>query len=257
MRQPKVQPDQYIDFLIATPRQASAVEAARCQPQGINAPAHDAFTRLLHRLEPSADVLWNEVASQVRCHGGWLILDDTVLDKPYARRMDLVGYVWSGKHQRVVKGIDLLTLLWTDGDRHLPCDYRLYDKAGDGKTKNEHFRELLCRARERGFQPDCVLFDSWYATLDNFKLLRSFGWHWLTRLQGNRRVNPDRTGLRPISAVSIAPEGTVVHLEGYGLVKVFLIVAKDGDKEYWATDELSMDVLGRLQRAEASWRIEE
>ena len=102
-----------------------------------------------------------------------------------------------------------------------------------------------------------MLFDSWYATLDNFKLLRSFGWHWLTRLQGNRRVNPDRTGLRPISAVSIAPEGTVVHLEGYGLVKVFLIVAKDGDKEYWATDELSMDVLGRLQRAEASWRIEE
>jgi len=42
-----------------------------------------------------------------------LVLDDTTLDKPYAQKMDLVTYHWSGKHQRVVKGIALLTLLWT------------------------------------------------------------------------------------------------------------------------------------------------
>ena len=64
---------------------------------------------------------------------GVLVLDDSVLDKPFARKMDLVHYHWSGKHHRVVKGIDLLTLLWTDGDRHLPCDYRIYDKPTDHK----------------------------------------------------------------------------------------------------------------------------
>ena len=32
---------------------------------------------------------------------------DTALDKPYARRMALVAYHWSGKHQRVVQGIAL------------------------------------------------------------------------------------------------------------------------------------------------------
>lgn len=257
MSQLKVRPESYIDFLIATPRQATATEAARCQPDTADPPAHDAFTRLLHRLEPAPDQLWVEAEPEVCRTDGVLVLDDTVLDKPYARKMELVHHVWSGKHQRVVKGIDLLTLLWTDGDRHLPCDYRLYDKRTDGLTKNDHFQNLLGVARERGFSPKCVLFDSWYSGLANLKLLRSFGWRWLTRLKANRKVNPDRTGLRPIKEVVIPASGAVVHLEGYGLIKVFRIVAKDGDTEYWATSDLQMDELQRLALADHSWRIEE
>jgi hypothetical protein len=42
---------------------------------------------------------------------------------------------WSGKHHAVVEGINLITLLWSEGDRHVPLDYRLYDKAGDALTK--------------------------------------------------------------------------------------------------------------------------
>ena len=34
----------------------------------------------------------------------------------------LLHRMWSGKHHAVVKGIDLLTLLWTDGERHLLRD---------------------------------------------------------------------------------------------------------------------------------------
>jgi hypothetical protein len=50
-----------------------------------------------------------------------------------------VGRHWSEKHKRVVRGINLVTMVWTDGDRVIPCDYRLYDKAKDGRTKNDHF----------------------------------------------------------------------------------------------------------------------
>jgi hypothetical protein len=257
MSQVKVQPEAYIDFLIATPRQATATEAARCQPDSPDPPAHDAFTRLLCRLEPDPGQLWIEAEPEVRRAEGVLVLDDTVIDKPYARKIELVHHVWSGKHQRVVKGIDLITLLWSDGDRHVPCDYRLYDKQTDGHTKNDHFRDLLQAARDRGFSPKCVLFDSWFSGLENLKLLRSFGWRWLTRLKSNRKVNPDRTGLRPIKEVAIPANGAVVHLEGYGLIKVFRIVAKDGDTEYWATSDLEMTELERLTPADHSWRIEE
>jgi DDE superfamily endonuclease len=257
MNRPKVAPEAYIDFLIAVPRQATATEAARCQPPGPDPPAHDAFTRLLHRLEPDPEPLWREAEPEVDRSAGVLVLDDSVLDKPYARKMGLVSYAWSGKHQRVVKGIDLLTLLWTDGDRHVPCDYRVYDRPADGKTKNDHFRDLLRAARERGFSPACVVFDSWFSGLDNLKLLRSFGWRWLTRLKSNRKVNPDRTGLRPVREVDIPAAGLVVHLEGYGLVKVFRIEAKDGDTEYWATGDLGLGELDRLRLAEHGWRIEE
>lgn len=257
MSQPKVTEFQFIDFLIASPSQATATEAQRTQPDSADPAAHDAYTRLLHRLEPDSDALWVEVQPDVRRTTGVLVLDDSVLDKPYARKMELVHHLWSGKHRRVVKGIDLLTLLWTDGDRHMPCDYRLYDKPNDQKTKNDHFGDLLRVASDRGFAPECVLFDGWYSSLDNLKQLRTLGWPWLTRLKANRRVNPDRTGLRAVSACVIAATGTVVHLEGYGFIKVFRIEAKDGTTEHWATSHLQMDELERLRLADASWRIEE
>ena len=261
MGRAKVTDADFIDFLIATPRQATATEAARTGPAAADpraaAAAHDAYTRLLHRLEPDADALWAEVEPDVRRKSGVLVVDDSVLDKPDARAMDLVHRQWSGKHHRVVQGIGLVTLLWTDGDRHLPCDYRLYDKAADGKTKNDHFGELLATAAARGFGPECVLFDTWYSGLANLKRCREHQWRWLTRFRSNRRVNPDRTGPRPVGECEIAATGTVVHLAGYGMVKVFRIAATDGTAEHWATDDLAMDDLGRLRLAQASWRIEE
>lgn len=114
--------------------------------------------------------------------------------------MELVTRHWSGKHGRVVQGINLITLLWTEGDRHIPLDYRFYEKSVDGATKNEHFRSMLATAKERGFAPQCVVFDSWYSSLDNLKLIRRYEWLWLTRLKRNRHVNPDNTGNRPVCA---------------------------------------------------------
>jgi putative transposase len=251
-----LQPDEYLNFLIASPRQVTGSEAARCQAELPNAHAHDAFTRLLHRLEPDAKTLWEEARLYVQLPQGVLILDDSVLDKPYARKMDLVGYVWSGKHHRVVRGIDLITLLWSDGPWHVPCDYRVYDKA-DGLTKNDHFRAMLLTAKERGFQPQCVLFDSWYASLENLKLIREQGWHWLTRLKANRRVNLNRTGLKSLGELDISATGTIAWLQGYGEIKVFLIVSPDGDKQYWATDNLELTEVERAGLAHQSWKIEE
>lgn len=53
-----------------------------------------------------------------------------------------------------------LTRLWRDGDKHIPCDYRLCEKAFDGANKNARFLAMLHTARERGFEPNCVAFDS-------------------------------------------------------------------------------------------------
>src|SRR3954454_16634249 len=139
MNRPRCGEQDYIDFLVATPKVATCTEAARVQPDRPKAPAHDAFTRLLRRLEPDADRLWLEVKPFVRLAGGILMLDDAVLDKFYAHHMGLVGRFFSGKHKRVVRGINLVSLVWSDGDVLWPCDYRIVDPAdGKGVTKN-HF----------------------------------------------------------------------------------------------------------------------
>ncbi len=256
MNAPKCQPEDYINFLVASPRVVSGTEAARVQPAQPAPPAHDAFTRLLHRLEPDPATLWAEAAPQVRREQGVVVLDDSTLDKPYARTIGLLTRHWSGKHRRVVQGINLLTLLWTDGEALIPCDYRLYEKAVDQLSKNDHCRAMLATAEARGFAPECVLFDSWYASLENLKAIRRRGWRWLTQLKANRTVNPDGTGNRPLGDCAISPTGTRVHLQGYGFILVFLIVRPDGDREYWATNDLAMDELTRLKYAEWAWGIE-
>ena len=53
--------------------------------------------------------------------------------------MELVTRHWSGKHGRVVQGINLITLLWTEGDRHIPLDYRFYEKSVNGASLERPF----------------------------------------------------------------------------------------------------------------------
>jgi len=245
-----------IDFVIASPKHFSCTEAAKGQPESPDPPAHDAFTRLLIRLEPDPGALWAEARPLVHRKGGLLVLDESTLDKPYATKMDLVTRHCSGKHHAVVRGINLITLPWTDGDRQISRDYRLYDKSKDGLTKNDHFAAMLGAAKERGFEPGCVAFDGWYGGLDNLKSIRSLGWHWLTRLKVSRRVNLDRQGDKAVGETAIDAGGTVVHLEGYGLIRVFRVVSRDGDTEHWATGDLAMDEVTRLGLAERTWAIE-
>lgn len=111
MNPPKCSDDDYINFVIASPRSGSATEAAKVQGDEEQAPAHDAFTRLLHRLGPDATTLWAEARTQVSLSRGILVIDDSTLDKPYAKQIELVTRHWSGKHHVVVSGINLITLL--------------------------------------------------------------------------------------------------------------------------------------------------
>jgi hypothetical protein len=256
MNAPKVDDLDYIQFLIAAQRVFTCTEAAVCQPEQIDPPAHDAFTRLLSRQPPDTAALWQEVAPLIRRREGALILDDSTLDKPYAQNMAWVTRHWSGKHHRVVWGINLISLVWTDGQALLPCDFRLYDKPFGGLDKHAHARAMLVEAHRRGFRPEMLLFDGWYASLENLKAIRGYEWHWLTRLKGNRLVNPDDTGNVPIATLSIPAEGLVVHLKGYGFVRVFRTVATDGDAEHWATSDLSMTEADREEWARQAFGIE-
>lgn len=256
MNRAKVNAIDYIDFLIGTQRVYSCTEAERVNPDLDDGPAHDAYTRLLQRMLPTSERLWEEAQGQVDLGKGSFIVDDCTLDKLYSRHIELVTRHWSGKHRRVVQGINLITLLWTDGERYIPVDFRIYNKAKDGLTKNDHFRAMLAQAQTRGFLPDCVIFDGWYASLANLKYIRSLGWRWFTRLECNRLVNPDGQGNRRIDQVPISEFGTKVHLKDYGFIQTFKIVTTDGDIEFWATNDLQMTDLQRLHFAELGWMIE-
>ncbi len=98
----------------------------------------------------------------------------------------------------------------------------------------------------------------WYSSLENLKLLRSFGYSFFCGLKENRLVNPtrDREGEVNLCAVEVCELGLTVYLKGFGLIKVFRKVSKDGDVSFYGCDVLEVGkdwtVLSGL-----GWRIEE
>lgn len=208
-------------------------------------------------LNPMRRRFGPQARTQINLTSGILVLDDSTLEKPYSEFNALVYQHWSGKHKAVVSGINLLTLLWTAGVRGVPVDYRVFDKDRDGKTKNDHFAEMLLAAFERGFKPALVCFDSWYASVENLKLVRSLGWHFLTRLKANRQIRVSGSKLQAVAEAGLTGgNGTVVWLKGFGEIKVFRIFATDGTAEYWATSLREMTEPERETEAKAAWRIE-
>ena len=65
MSERKCSPEDYIQFLIASPGRFSCAEAGRVQQQTAGGPAHDAYYRLLTELEPDPQALWREAQGQV------------------------------------------------------------------------------------------------------------------------------------------------------------------------------------------------
>ena len=129
--------------------------------------AHDACNRLLQRLESEPSILWQEAQPYVGRQAGVLIIDNTTLDKPYANKIELVGQHWSGKHKQVVKGINLISILWTEGFVIFPVITGNMTKPIIKRSKNDHFTSMLQQAKECGLQPQCIVFGSWYSSLDN------------------------------------------------------------------------------------------
>lgn len=142
MNEAKVTDLDYITFLLAAPRVVSCTEGARVQPEGPRRAAHDALNRLLNRLEPDPLPLWREAEALVERTSGLLIIDDTTLDKPYARRIALVHRHWSSKHRRVVAGINLATLVWGAGGRASPASVRRVADGADAHGRTSPGRRL-------------------------------------------------------------------------------------------------------------------
>lgn len=91
MNPPKYTAIEYIKFLIATQKAYSCSEAERVQPATGSATAHDAINRLLHRVKPDPNELWQEAKADVELEQGILLIDDTMIDKWYAKHMELVS----------------------------------------------------------------------------------------------------------------------------------------------------------------------
>jgi hypothetical protein len=131
----------YSAYLMSEPNNASCTRLSEILPEI----SHDSVNRFLNRERFNGHDLFMENKAELSLIGGVLSVDDSVLDKLYSNpeHAKLIDYYWSGKHHKAVKGINLITLFYTDiNGKCLPVNYRIYDKSCN-KTKNDYFREML------------------------------------------------------------------------------------------------------------------
>ena len=86
---------------------------------------------------------------------GWLMIDDTVIEKPYSKTNECVYWQYSSKNGNFITGISLTVLLWSDGTKNIPIKFMVYEKDSDGnpiKTKNEFALESLQYAIQLGIK---------------------------------------------------------------------------------------------------------
>lgn len=240
--------DTYTSYLLSEPMYTSCTRLSDIM-QTIS---HDSINRFLNRERFEAKDLFDEVCISIELKGGTLSIDDSVLDKPYAnqRHNHLVSYFWSGKHKRTVKGINLITLYYTDDKGvKVPVNFRLYDPEHQ-KTKNDYFQEMVLEVLQWGLIPEWVSGDSWYSSLENLKFLRKQGLNSMFAVEKNRIISLEKGTYQQIQSIEQWPStGLKLYLKGYGMVKAFRQEYKK-DYRYYVMSTSDLDKLDGLTESD-------
>jgi len=239
--------------LEVTTSRYSALSLSEVAPENMSL-SHDSISRWLRESKVQPKDLWEAAEKEISGRIGVLVFDDVVIDKSRSSKMELVNWQYSGTEHGVVKGIGVVNALWqTSTDDYTPIDYRIWNPPEDGKTKNNHFRDMLSTAKNRGLSPEMVVADSWYSSLDNLKSIRSHGWDWVMGLKSNRLVSKPHIQL---GQLDIPDEGLKVHLKGYGWIKVFRFEGKNSRVDYVGTSRLDLTREQVKTYFERRWSIE-
>src|SRR5262245_3275069 len=95
--------------------------------------SHDRLTRMLQGSWSGHRLLDLALRTLFTVAGGSLIVDDTVVAKPYARLLGEAAWVWSNKDRQVLFGVSVVLLVWTDGQIRLPLAFRVWQKGSASK----------------------------------------------------------------------------------------------------------------------------
>ena len=115
---------QYVEYLLSTPKNYTCTYLA----EHLDGVSHDVVNDLLRQKRLMPRGLWALVKDRSEdSREAFLIVDDSVPDKRYARFIELVRAHYRGNEQRGVKGIGVVSLVHSGGQEgdFYPIDYRV------------------------------------------------------------------------------------------------------------------------------------
>lgn len=210
--------------------------------------SHDSLARVLNGKKFCWQTLLKTFSLRTcgKLQGGYLIIDDTIISKQFAKRIENVAWLFDSKINRSILGLDLVLIAWSNGQVTIPLALRVYQK-NSGKSRIDLACELLQEVKKMKIRPKYVAFDSWYSAAQIFKTLEGLSWRFITQLKSNRMLN----GV-PLKEVAKNPYWI---MEGRLSGGFKVIVVRHGAK-YFATNDLSLSKQEILTAYRGRWEIE-
>lgn len=274
----------YCQYLLCSPVNYTLTNMA----DHVEGLSHDKINRYLRGEELTPALLWESVEELlVQSPDGYLLFDDTVLDKRFGPQIEMTRRQWSGNAHAIIRGIGLVSCVYVNPQtqQFWVIDYRVFDPQSDGKTKLDHMEEMLASVKARKIAFSTVLMDTWYATKEMMLLIDE--WEPQSKEQGSRTSPETSTGrkffycplksnrkvddsgaVRPYRAVSELEwseqeleQGKLIKIHGFPgdkKVRLFRVAVSTHRTDYIVTNDLGQNsTINTRHICAIRWKIEQ
>ena len=231
---------------------------------------HDNVQYFLKSSHFSPRHIWQRIKKEITLSPrGYIIFDDTVLDKSHSHKIELVRRQYSGNAHGLVKGIGVVNCVYynPDTDQYWLVDYRIFAPEHDGKTKLNHVTEMLESLKRRNISYLYLLMDSWYATNELFKYAIKEQKIFYCPIKNNRRVD-DSGGKEPYKQAFDTPFtedevkfGKVVKVFKMPMdtyFKLFRVLVTTTRTDYIITNDLAQNSTDAAEKESSiRWKVEQ
>jgi hypothetical protein len=214
--------------------------------------SHDVINRFLENEKYTPSLLWEHIKADIIVSpNGYLVFDDTVLNKRNTKKIEIARSQYSGAIGGVTTGIGVVSLVYYNPDinKFWVIDYRIFSPDYDGATKIDHLLNMLNNAVYSKKLPfKTVLFDTWYATHKIMQHVDSLGKHYYAPLKDNRNVTKisSPTAYQAVSKLQLSEEeltnGAEIHIKGFAKdkhVTLFKLTVSTNRVNYIVTNDKS------------------
>lgn len=236
---------------------------------------HDALNRLLRVMPVSTRALMCALALFAKglgLSGGYLCVEDVIVEKTYSRLLAWAGSTFSFALKRKVWGLHIVLLTWRAGIWRIPVALRLWRPAKSRsparyRTKLQLVQEMLLDLLPLRLPFEYVAFDTNYTAGWFTKWLTRCGILWVGTLdpkttvhyQGKRYSAGLLTAtlkLRWRKRLGLRARAVCVYAPKYGTLRLVVSRNPHGNYECILTNDLQADLTRVVVRKRSRWSIE-
>lgn len=184
--------------------------------------SHDMINRYLQEVKLTPQLVWEQTSVLIKSNvDGFIIFDDSVIDKNYSRDIESVRTQYSGNVHRIIRGIGMVNCIYVNptNKEFWVIDYRIFYPERDGKTKMAHVKDMLTNLHyHKKLVSKTVLMDRWYASNELILFIADLGKLFYCPVKSNRLAR---------ALTIILDETRVIAIIAFLIISVFWLFSQN------------------------------